>query len=168
MSARTWAAAPGMRAALVALAAAAAVAGWTLIGAFRVDPIPDPPAMRLAGLETAGGRTPRPRVDVGAVVDNDLFAADRSAPAARYRMPGEADANDAPAAQPEKPLLLGTVVATDRRSFATVQLGGGRPTLVRVGDKIGEWAVRAIERGKIVLVTATGARADVTVPKPGS
>jgi len=168
MSARIWAAAPGMRAALVALAAAVAVAGWTLIGAFRVDPIPDPPAMRLAGLETAGGRTSRPRVDVSAVVDNDLFAPDRSAPAARYRMPGEADPNDKPAAQPEKPLLLGTVVATDRRSFATVQLGAGRPTLVHVGDKIGEWTVKAIERGKIVLVTASGARADVTVPKPGS
>ena len=67
-----------------------------------------------------------------------------------------------------KPIVLGTAVATDGRSFATVQLGDGRPTLVHVGDKIGEWVVKAIERGKIVLVSSSGSRVDVTVPKPGT
>ena len=168
MSARRWTASPGMRVALAALGASVIVAGWTLVDALRIDPVPDPPAMRLAGLETTGGRSSRRRVDLNAVVENDLFAPDRAAPDAPYRMPGESGPNDAPVAQPEKPLLLGTIVATDRRSYATVQLGGGRPTLVHVGDKIGEWSVKAIERGKIVLVTAGGARADVAVPKPGS
>ena len=55
-----------------------------------------------------------------------------------------------------KPIVLGTAVATDGRSFATVQLGDGRPTLVHVGGKIGEWVVKAIERGKIVLVSSSG------------
>ncbi len=31
-----------------------------------------------------------------------------------------------------------------------------RPTLVHVGDKIGEWVVKAIERGKVTLVNASG------------
>jgi hypothetical protein len=39
--------------------------------------------------------------------------------------------------------------------------------LVHVGDKIGEWAVKAIGRGKVTLVSTGGARIDVTVPKPG-
>jgi hypothetical protein len=60
------------------------------------------------------------------------------------------------------------VVASDGRSFATVQLGNDRPTLVHVGDKIGEWAVKAILRGKVTLVSAAGSRVDVTVPKPGT
>ena len=38
-----------------------------------------------------------------ATVDNDLFSADRSAPAAPYRMPGETDPNDKTAAQPRSP-----------------------------------------------------------------
>ena len=64
--------------------------------------------------------------------------------------------------------MLGTGVATDNRNFATVQLGAAGPSLVHVGDKIGLWVVKAIERGKIGLVTAGGARIDVTVPKPGT
>jgi hypothetical protein len=43
----------------------------------------------------------------------------------------------------------------------------GRPTLVRVGDKIGEWVVRSIERGKIVLVSTGGVRAEVAVNPSG-
>ena len=91
-----------------------------------------------------------------AAVENDLFASDRSAPSAPYRMPGETCRDDKPAVEPMKPIVLGTAVATDGRSFATVQLGDGRPTLVHVGDKIGEWVVKAIERGKIVLVSTGG------------
>ena len=51
------------------------------------------------------------------------------------------------AVEPLKPLVLGTAVATDGRSFATLQLGDGSPTLVHVGDKIGEWTVKSIQRG---------------------
>jgi hypothetical protein len=83
-------------------------------------------------------------------------------------MPGEARPDDKPAAEPMKPTVIGTVVATDGRSFALMQLGNERPTLVHVGDKIGEWFVKAIARGKVTLVgPATGARVDVSVPKPG-
>ena len=88
-------------------------------------------------------------------------------PIAPYRMPGEHAPDDKPVIEPMKPIVLGTVVATDGRSFATVQLGNDRPTLVHVGDKIGEWAVKAIVRGKVTLVSSNGARVDVTVPKPG-
>jgi hypothetical protein len=83
-------------------------------------------------------------------------------------MPGETRPEDKPVAEPMKPIVVGTVVATDGRSFALMQLGNERPTLVHVGDKIGEWSVKAIARGKVTLVgQATGARVDVTVPKPG-
>jgi type IV pilus biogenesis protein PilP len=83
-------------------------------------------------------------------------------------MPDDPDPNARPAPQPEKPLVLGTVVATDGRSFATVALADGRPILVHIGDKIGEWTVKAIERSKVTLVSTGGIRLDVTVPKPGT
>jgi hypothetical protein len=83
-------------------------------------------------------------------------------------MPGENHPDDKPRAEPIKPFVLGTAVASDGRNFATLQLGDASPVLVHVGDKIGEWVVKAIERGKIVLVSTSGTRADLTVPKPGT
>jgi hypothetical protein len=157
----------GMRMALGALAVAVIVTVWTLVNALRVDAIPDAPPTTVASLQGGAGAKVRGRGDIQNVVDNDVFSADRSAPAAPYRMPGEPDP-EKPTAMPEKPVLLGTVVASDNHNFATVTLRGDRPTLVHVGDKIGEWTVKAIERNKIVLVTASGARTELAVSKPGT
>jgi hypothetical protein len=168
MSARDWTRTPAMRVAVGALAVAVATNGWVLVRALRVPPIPVTPITTVASLETSARGAKRPPTDVAATVEDDLFSPDRSAPSAPYRMPGETDVSDKPAVEPMKPIVLGTAVATDGRSFATVQLGDGRPTLVHVGGKIGEWVVKAIERGKIVLVSSSGSRVDITVPKPGT
>ena len=157
----------GMRAALAALVVAAAVTAWALDRAVRAPAVPDTPAQTLASLETVARRMPRPPADIQHAVENDLFSPDRSAPDTPYRMPGEARADEAPKPEPAKPVVLGTAVATDGRNFATVQLGSDRPMLVHVGDKIGEWIVRAITRGKLTIVTSDGTRAEITVPKPG-
>jgi hypothetical protein len=167
MSARTLARHAGFRVALVGLAAAIGVTVWTIVQALRVESIPDAPPTSVASLQGISHGQKRPRTDISSVVDNDVFSADRSAPAAPYRMPGDPDPSARPAL-PEKPLLLGTGVATDNRNFATVQLGASGPTLVHVGDKIGLWMVKAIERGKIVLVTTSGDKVDISVPKPGT
>jgi len=157
---------PGLRVASGVLAVSIMTTVWTLVNALRVEAVPDVPPSNVASLQGTHGPK-RTRTDISNVVENDLFSADRSAPDTPYRMPGDPDPNDKPAALPEKPLLLGTGVATDHRNFATVQLGADRPTLVRVGDKIGLWVVRAIERNRITLVTATGAKVDISVPRPG-
>jgi hypothetical protein len=156
----------GLRAAIGLLAVSVLTLAWTLVNALRVEAIPDAPPATVASLQGTHTQK-RARTDIANIVENDLFSADRSAPDVAYRMPGDPDPNEKPAAMPEKPVLLGTGIATDHRNFATVQLGGDRPTLVRVGDKIGQWVVRAIERGKITLVTATGAKVDISVPRPG-
>jgi hypothetical protein len=157
----------GLRVAVGALVVAVIAMGWTVIHALRVEAIPDAPPTTVASLQGVAHGPTRGRTDISTVVENDLFSPDRSAPAAPYRMPGEPGPGEK-SAMPDRPVLLGTGVATDNHSFATVQLGAERPTLVHVGDKIGQWSVKAIERNKIVLVTADGARAEVTVPKTGS
>jgi hypothetical protein len=167
MNAPTWIRFTGARIALGVLVLAIGVTGWTVAQALRTDALPDVPPTTLASLESIKRGPASPQTDVQSAVESDLFAADRSAPAAPYRMPGEHAPDDKPVIEPMKPIVLGTVVATDGRSFATVQLGDARPTLVHVGDKIGEWAVKAIVRGKVTLVSTGGARIDVTVPKPG-
>lgn len=168
MSAPVWSRDPGVRVAIGAAVLGGAALAWALVAALRPTPLPQPGTRGVPGLEAIASHTPRLASNVSAAVENDVFSPDRTAPESRYRMPNEAQASDAPALEPEKPLVLGTAVATDGRSFASVKLGDGSPTLVHVGERIGEWTVRAIERGKIVLVTADGMRANIAVPKPGT
>ncbi len=165
---RDWQKHTGMRVALGALAVASGLTLWALVQAFHGDELPPAPPLQMVSLETMSGGPPRIAADIDAAVENDLFAADRSAPSARYRMPDEDVADATPVALPEKPVVLGTAVATDGRHFATVQLNNDRPTLVHVGDTIGTWIVRSIERGKIGLQSPSGDRVNVTVPKPGN
>jgi len=168
MSIREWTATPASRVAVGTFAVAVIVTGWTLVHALRADALPEPPPASKASLETITRRLPRSPVDIQAAVESDLFAKDRSAPDVPYKMPGEKSDDAAPAPEPMKPVVLGTAVATDGRHFATLQLGDGHATLVHVGDKIGDWSVKAIARGKVTLVSIGGIRADVTVPKPGT
>jgi hypothetical protein len=168
MSAPAWTTSTGARVALGALGVSVIVVGWSLANALRVEALPSLPAGNVASIESIKRGPIVPPTDVESAVDNDLFAADRSAPDVPYRMPGEARPDDKPVAEPTKPTVVGTVVATDGRSFALMQLGNDRPKLVHVGDKVGEWSVKAIGRGKVTIVApATGNRVDVTVPKTG-
>ena len=158
---------PTVRVALVALAAAVGVVGWSLARALRAPAAGGTPVMSLAALEPITRGPLPPPADIQSAVESDLFSRDRSAPEQPYRMPGESAPDNKPVVEPMKPLVLGTAVANDGRSFATLQLGDATPTLVHVGDKIGEWTVKGIERRKVVLVSTAGSRAELTVPKPG-
>ena len=85
-------------------------------------------------------------------------------------MPGDAPAEpDAePAPEPPKPVVLGTAIGGAGGNFATVQLGSGRPTSVRVGDKVGIYTVTRIERGKVLFTSQSGERLEVSAAKQGS
>lgn len=168
MMMRDWNNHPGMRAAIGAFVVASALVLWALAQAFRGGEIPPATPIQMVSLENMSGRPPHTPADIDAAVKNDLFAADRSAPSTRYQMPDEEAPDATPVAQPEKPAVLGTAVATDGRHFATVQLSNARPMLVHVGDTVGAWVVRSIGRGTIVLESPSGTRVNVTVPKPGN
>jgi hypothetical protein len=155
-----------MRVALTTLVIATAVLVWTLVRALRADALPSAASAQVGSLDAMKRGNIRPPANVESAVENDLFAVDRTAPANPYRMPGEADPNGKPRVEPMKPFVLGTAVATDGRHFATLQLGDGGPKLVHVGDKIGEWVVKSIERGRVVLVSTEGTRAELVAPKP--
>lgn len=163
---RVWMKTGAMRGAIVLLLVAIATVAWTLVHAVRAEPLPETPPSN--GAEPIKRAVPPGPADVQAAVESDLFASDRSAPSAPYRLPGEKSPEVKQAAEPPKPIVLGTAVANDGKSFATLQLGDDRPTLVHVGDKIGDWVVKAIDRGKVTIINSSGGRADLVVPKPGS
>ena len=163
---REWTKTPAMRMALVVLGASVLVFFWTLVRALRAQPVANAAPTTLVGLDAVKRPPNRPISDIQVAVDNDLFSPDRSPPDTPYRMPGEAS-DDKPRVEPQKPIVLGTAVASDGHSFATLQLGMESPRLVRVGDRIGEWTVRSIARGKVVLEGSEGSRAELGVLTPG-
>jgi hypothetical protein len=140
---------------------------WTLVRAVRAEALSAPVPAATPSLDAITRPPLGPAADIQIAVEKDLFSPDRSAPDAPYRMPGENAAEEKVHVEPIKPMVLGTAVASDGRNFATLQLGDASPTLVHAGDKIGEWLVKSIARGKVVLVTADGSRAELAAPNPG-
>jgi hypothetical protein len=78
----------------------------------------------------------------------------------------EASAASAASTGPEtskdqQPLrVIGTVVDSLGGSFALCQLGGAQAVLLRIGQKIGEYELRAIEPASVVFTTADGGRVE--------
>jgi hypothetical protein len=157
------------RTAIGALAIAAALTAWTLVRAIRLDAVPDGPPLEFATAEALAPRPPSAFIDVRAAVEKDLFAPDRTAPEQRYRIPGETDPDvRVEHIEPAKPVVLGTSQSDPLHSFATCMLEGSAPTIVHVGDKVGEYTVKSIERGHVVFTTADGKKLDIPALKAGS
>jgi type IV pilus biogenesis protein PilP len=160
--------APYIRTALTACAIAFVFTVMALVRAVRITPVEASEAPATAGVVRGLALPPVPDIDVQAVADNDIFQPDRTALPERYRMPGDAVPTVAgPAPEIPKPMVLGTVLSTDGSHFATCQLPGGRPTVVHVGDRLGDYTVAAIERDKVVFKTPSGARLEITAIRPG-
>jgi hypothetical protein len=156
-----------MRTALAGLTLAMALCIWATVHALRVSEVRAAPATVsiVPGALNASSRLSV--VDVATVIDVDLFSPERTAPAARYRMPGEAaPATTAP--EPPKPIVLGTALAADGTSFATCQFESSRLLMVRVGDRVGDYVVKTIARGRVVFATPAGKTFEVLAPRAGS
>jgi len=156
----------------VRLAAVALVAGVLLLTAASVRAIqldlPDTitPASSVVDDETALFAR-AVQIDPEEVVQSNIFAIDRMAPPERYPMPGEFRDEGAPvvaAAPPARPSVLGTAVGIDGAAFATAQLPGTPPRIVRVGDRLGVFTVVAITRGTVTFRAADAAPFEVNAP----
>jgi hypothetical protein len=160
--------APLIRTALATLAIALVLFVVTLTQAIRITPVEAAPAPASSELVRSNSTVPPPEIDLGAVGANGIFQPDRTALPYRYRMPGDPTPNDSTRPDPLKPIVLGTVLATDGDNFATCQMPGGRPTVLRVGDKMGEYTVIAIDREKVAFRNAAGKLVEITVTRPGT
>lgn len=161
-------AAPLIRPAAGALAAAALVLLWSAARLARAGTVPDDPAPNAAlavprvalPAPVAGGRVPP--------LDDDPFSPDRAPPERRYTLPGDVPpvAADAGAPAAPRPTLLGTAVASDGGGFATARLGDAPPRILHVGDRLGPYTLRAVARGRASFADATGAPFDVGAASP--
>jgi hypothetical protein len=164
-----WTEGTGMRAALAAVTLGLVLCVWTTTRALHRDVVAAAAASVTVVAGALDAAPEPPPVDIAAAVSEGLFSPDRTAPEVRYRMPGEAvAATHAPAADAAVPVVLGTALALDGSSFATCQFQSDRLRMVRVGDTIGTYHVKSIERGRVVFTTAAGKQLEVLALRPGS
>jgi hypothetical protein len=166
MSNLDWTKTNSGRAAIGAFVLSLFLFAYSLLHAIRIDAVPAQTAPEFASASALAAPVRGAGGDVEAAVQADLFAADRSAPAHRYRIPGEDDDEAGPAAPPVLPVVLGTAVSDPAHSFATVQLGEGHAVIMHVGDKIGGYTVLSIEREKVVFTNASKKKIDIPELKP--
>jgi hypothetical protein len=160
--------APYIRTATALLAVSALLAMVSLVRAVRVTPVQASENPVTTALNRSTSTPPVAEIDFEAVGANDIFQPTRNPLQYRYRMPGDPLPSDAAATpEPARPVVLGTVIATDGDHFATCQLPGGRPTVVRVGDRLGDYTVTLIDRTRVVFKDAAGKSIEVAATRPG-
>ncbi len=152
-----------VRYALGAVVAAVVFLGIAVAGAVHVEQVEasvPPVAIADSALRF---RIPGEGADVAAAVAGDLFTDDRQAPLRRYLMPGDSEIDVQPA---PRPMVLGTALGGEGGNFAICQILGTPSRIVRVGDKIGEYSVLGIERGKVTFRGPDGERFTIDASKP--
>ena len=69
----------------------------------------------------------------------------------------------------EQPVrVLGTVVDSLGGSFALCQLGATQAVILRVGQRIGDYELRRIEKGRVLFTTSDGESVELRVPRAGA
>lgn len=148
---------PRVRIALGASVLAALLLVVSVVRAVQVPATLPAPADSASAAARSSGALDRPvvQVDPAAVAEHNIFSPTRTPPAARYLMPNEefVTEEEAEPAPPEVlPVVLGTAVSVTGGAFATVQLPGtDRSRIVHVGDRIGDFTVTAIVRGRVTF-----------------
>lgn len=146
-----------MRLALGALVIAVLVAGYTLTRAVQLTATEVGAVPNLPNPGDLAAPPPPPTIDVEAAVSRDVFDVGRVAPTNRYLLASELPEETEAAPPPPRVVVLGIALADGGRSFATAQVGAERPTIVRVGDKLGPYTIKAIEAKRVTVTLPGGA-----------
>jgi hypothetical protein len=64
--------------------------------------------------------------------------------------------------------VLGTVVDSAGASFALCQLGAASPVILHVGQRLGDYELRRVERASATFFTPDGGRVERRVPRAGA
>ena len=64
--------------------------------------------------------------------------------------------------------VLGTVVDSAGGSFALCQLGAAQAVVIRVGQRIGHYELRRVEKASAVFATSDSGRIELHVPRAGA
>lgn len=157
-----------MRIAATVLVLSIALAAFTLVRAMQVTPVARGALPVLPNPASLTAPVPTPALDVSRVIERDVFAPDRTAPTNAYLLPSEVTESAKGAFVPPHVLVLGIAIAEKGASFATCQVGTDKPTIVRVGDKLGPYIVKSIEAKRVTIALPGGAAQSIAPLTSGS
>ncbi|MBC8086360.1 MAG: hypothetical protein H7Z40_03785 [Phycisphaerae bacterium] len=146
-----------MRAAIAAVALSVVLMLYALSRAVQITDVPAGVLPVLPNTAALVAPPPPTAINIVAVVNRDVFDPARSAPTNRYLLASEISEPEAPAAALPRLVVLGIGLASGGRSFATCQVGAEPARIVRVGDKIGPYTIKAIESKRVTIMLPTGA-----------
>ena len=157
-----------LRVTVIAMLASMGVAAWSVLDALEDKPLPDIEQSAASGDVERTGRTSRPRANIAAAVDVDPFNPDRKRPDQPYRLPGEPDPTESggrnqPRSQQLR--LIGTIVFIRGGGFVTCQIGNQPPQIVHIGQQIGTYTLKSIERGQATFTGAAGETLQLSIPQ---
>lgn len=167
MSRQRWTAGPRLGLGLVVTASTVLV--WTTVDAVRLKP-PSTTDWTLLADSTPelSPKVSSTTAQLALAVEQDPFHPERRRPTRPFRLPSEPMTNETePAATQDALHLIGTAVFADGSGFAICQLGGQSPRLLRLGERLGEYELSSVAKGKASFLTSTGTRVEITVPKAG-
>lgn len=156
----------------VALAAAAVAGVLVLVAAARALTVAALPAAEGGAATTSAVAMTHTAVagslqEIPVVLRADPFSPDRRAPATRFRFPGEPAPNERSVTVAALK-LIGVALIADGRSFALVQAGSDAPRLVRVGEQVGGYTLRRVDRDRAVFAGPDGKSQEYRVTKAGT
>ena len=144
------------------------LAGWPLTHAVAlptVEEVPVPGVTSPPSRETRFADEDTPDL---VNIASDPFRPDRAPPKIALLIGGGA-VGDSTTPEPTQPIvLIGTAVLPNGGGFATCQIGNEPARLVRIGESLAGYTLRAVAQGRATFRTADGEELEVRVAKAGS
>ncbi len=145
-------------------AAAVSTLAWAVFTSQPVTPIraPGPPTGRIASIKRIAPADTTPDELIARAAERDPFGTKPKAMAQSSALA------IAPIAEQQTLRVLGTVIDSLGGSFVFCQLGATSPVLLRVGQRIGGFELRRVEKGIAEFASPTGDRVERQVPRAGA
>jgi hypothetical protein len=155
---------------LVALFLAAVYLTWSVANAVNTPAVQAATSQMPSTFVTLQEST-GPRPEIQAAVDKDLFSPTRTRPTNRYRLPGDVEA--VPTTPQRQPLRwVGIILDTENPSLSRLSVAIGNnqtspATLMKVGDKIGDYTLKSFDYKTATFQAPGGDLIVITNPRKG-
>jgi hypothetical protein len=141
------------------------VAAWRALRLDEVKPLPAAVAVTDA-TPSPDEREGYSLVRVMEAVNNDPFHPLRRRPARRLQ-PAGVQVVEGVADRGLSVQVIGTAVSANGGGFAMCAWGGAPPRIVRIGERVGDWTLRAVTPGAAQFTSSAGATVVVRIAKAG-
>jgi hypothetical protein len=154
------------------LAATLVASGYSVLHLVQTVALPTTSAESAASWRArpaAASRSEPMVAELNAALTSDPFRPERRPAPVPFRMPGEAlSGNDADQPAPAQSIVLIGTAVSDGGGFAMCQIGSEPARLVRLGERLAGYTLRAVGQGRATFRSETGQTIEVRVARAGT